>query len=363
MSWAPIIDAPNGWVQVGEEDTCELYTDLFKGPPEWGLSGQNSEDMTRHLMCCLEEPEPEVQQTEDYEDLPPFTQDEQNVLDIFKAQWYGREEGYQGGTYSEAMQFCHTVANMELCPLVAYCPNGPTEEANGRPLFLQLPPFPDEQWAPIAPEEDNEDDIYVLIGQLNQNPVTTCHTYRSFNNGQLPQWGIDGSRPDLKQYVLCCKDPTYVSEGLNNPTVDLTIGSPAIADQILDKEDFDVESAIANNLEPQWLDYDAGWYGGSHDDAEDFCLTLGRQICPYAAYCPHGPGQPISGGHSTDIASEGVQWAPVFGHENHWVMVGKKHGNSATTCFGHEDLEGVPPEWGLDTSRHEIKMHIMCCKL
>ena len=69
----------------------------------------------------------------------------------------------------------------------------------------------------------------------------------------------------------------------------------------------------------------------------------------------------MSKGHTTDISAEGMQWSPVFGHENHWVMVGQKHGNSATTCFGHEDLEGGSPDWGLNTERHEIKQHIMCC--
>lgn len=54
---------------------------------------------------------------------------------------------------------------------------------------------------------------------------------------------------------------------------------------------------------------------------------------------------------------------PVFGHENHWVMVGQKHGNSATTCFGYEDLEGAPPSWGLTSEKPEIKRHIMCCNV
>lgn len=69
----------------------------------------------------------------------------------------------------------------------------------------------------------------------------------------------------------------------------------------------------------------------------------------------------MSSGDHGDISAEGVQWAPVFGTENHWVMVGMKHGNSATTCFGHEDLEGSPPDWGLSMEKHEIKKHIMCC--
>jgi len=366
VSWAPIIDGPNAWVQVGEEDMCQLYTELYKSPPQWGLTGKSSEDLTRHVMCCLEEPLEEAE--EPPEEVPgemtSFTETEQAVLDVFKPEWYGRGEGYQGTTYLESAQFCYNVAGMDLCPLEAYCPNGPATEAGAKPLFLQLDAFEGEQWAPVKTDVDDEDDIYVLIGTISDNPVTTCHTYRHFHSGEMPQWGLDGSNPELKNFVLCCKDPNYISTGISNPVVDLSTGGPEISNQELDDEHFDVEIAIKNDLEPEWLGFSDGWLGESHSDAEDFCDSRGnKQICPYAAYCPHGPGQPVSKGHSTDINAEGVQWSPVFGHENHWVMVGQKHGNSATTCFGHEDLEGRPPSWGLTSEQHEIKRHIMCCKL
>lgn len=361
VSWAPLMDAPNAWVQVGKEETCKLYTDLYGTPPAWGLTGSDSYDLTEHIMCCLEEP-PEALPEEPHEPLM-LTETEQAVLDIYKAQWYGRDEGYQGGTYTESAKFCNHIAGMDMCPLQAYCPNGPVNEQVGKPLYLQLGAFQGEQWAPVKTGIDGLDDVYLLIGTLNDNPTTTCHTYRHFHDGQLPQWGLDGSRPDLKEYILCCKDPNYISNGLDSAAVDLSTGGPEIPAEKLHSANFDVETEIANNLDPEWLDMTNGWTGGSHKDAEDFCASIGKQICPYAAYCPHGPGQPVSKGHSTDINAEGVQWAPVFGHENHWVMVGQKHGNSATTCFGHEDLEGEPPDWGETTERHEIKEHIMCCTL
>eukprot|EP00571_Detonula_confervacea_P005178 CAMPEP_0172328788 /NCGR_PEP_ID=MMETSP1058-20130122/60533_1 /TAXON_ID=83371 /ORGANISM="Detonula confervacea, Strain CCMP 353" /LENGTH=2032 /DNA_ID=CAMNT_0013045917 /DNA_START=48 /DNA_END=6146 /DNA_ORIENTATION=- len=363
VSWAPVFDAPNGWVQIGEEDTCQLYTELFRKPPEWGLSGKNAEDITRHIMCCLEEPEEPPEETATRE-LPPYTEEEQAVLDIFKPAWFGREEGYQGTTYAESAEFCNNVAGMELCPLSAYCPNGPADDFDGLPLYLQLPQFEGEQWAPIAGDDNNDgvDDFYVMIGTMTNNPTTTCLTYREFSSDPMPEWGLDGSRPELNTFLLCCKDPRYMSNGIADPAVDLSIGGPDIPDQQLDEEDFNVETAIAHELQPEWLDLSDGWLGGSHDDAEAFCDDLGgRQICPYAAYCPHGPGQPVSSGHTTDISAEGIQYSPVFGHENHWVMVGQKHGNSATTCFGFEDLEGGPPEWGLTMEEHAIKKHIMCC--
>ena len=343
-------------------------------------------------MCCLDKPKtPDIDspvpidQTEKVDELEPFTEQEQVVLDVFKAQWFGRADGYKGTTYSDAALFCNNVAGMELCPIVAYCPNGPVAESVGKPLFLQLPAFEGEQWSPVIADYDG-DDVYVLTGTINGNPTTTCHTYRHFHDGKIPQWGIDGSEPEKKLYTLCCKDPSYVSEGIKSPAVDLTLGGPDITDAQMEQEGFSVEDAIAEGLKPIWLGLDDGWLGGSHSDGEWFCSGLGKQLCPYAgklllcycfqlsikyiffspccvpfplAYCPHGPGQPISSGHTTDISD--VQWAPVFGSENYWVMVGMKHGNSATTCFTHEDLEGGEPSWGLSTDNHEIKQHIMCC--
>ena len=149
-------------------------------------------------------------------------------------------------------------------------------------MFLQLEAMDGEQWAPVKKDldgDDPQDDVYVLIGTLSNNPTTTCHTYRHFNDGEMPQWGLDGSRPELKKYILCCKDPQYMSEGLTNPAVDLTLGAPEISVE----EDLDVEAEIGNELQPEWLDFKDGWLGGSHKDAEVFCQSRGgRQICPYA---------------------------------------------------------------------------------
>ena len=44
-------------------------------------------------------------------------------------------------------------------------------------------------------------------------------------------------------------------------------------------------------------------------------------------------------------------------------MVGQKHGNSATTCMTHEQLEGSPPVWGETGEWPEMKKHIMCCEI
>ena len=68
-----------------------------------------------------------------------------------------------------------------------------------------------------------------------------------------------------------------------------------------------------------------------------------------------------NGGHTSDFNDEGKQWAPVYGEQNHWVMIGMKYGNSATTCYTHNQLEGVPPDWGLTKGKADLKRHIKCC--
>lgn len=97
------------------------------------------------------------------------------------------------------------------------------------------------------------------------------------------------------------------------------------------------------------------------------------------------PTEPTLSGHDVDFKTEGIQWAPVYGADNHWgkkflvilvssleeilltvilvVLLSQKGGNSATTCMTHFDLEGTEPDWGLSGARPWLKRHIMCCNL
>lgn len=47
QSWAPMIDVPNGWISVGPENTCMPYNNFNAAPPDWGLTGENNEEITR----------------------------------------------------------------------------------------------------------------------------------------------------------------------------------------------------------------------------------------------------------------------------------------------------------------------------
>lgn len=119
--WAPLIDIPNGWVQVGSVDTCELYNALHPHPPLWGLNGEGDAEVTEHIMCCdsgfttIAEASQLASQTSLY-DTP--TVKEQDVLYNFNPVWFQRKHGYGGTTHEEALDFCKHISNdMELCPL------------------------------------------------------------------------------------------------------------------------------------------------------------------------------------------------------------------------------------------------------
>ena len=77
--------------------------------------------------------------------------------------------------------------------------------------------------------------------------------------------------------------------------------------------------------------------------------------------CPHGPGQPVIGGHIEDFNMEGEQWAPLHRDSNYWVVIGRKYENSATTCMDNWELKGHVPSWGMSNERADLKKHIMCC--
>lgn len=322
-AYSAVINAPNSWVSL---ETCSYYTEENAFPPLWGLNGNEDETNVPStvLVCCDE--------TDDRNDSINETggkpnDDEQYILDEYKPTWFKRDSGYNGQTWEDALIFCENVAGMELCPKDAYCPSG-NDVSNPNPLFLNREPFNGEQWAPFL--KDGEVNSYVLVGDLNGNPQSACLDYRELHSTS-PDWG-SGS-VELKENIMCC----------------------------MNRDKFKQEKIVLSTMKPTWMDYESGWKGGSHEDAINFCKSQSKTLCPINAYCPWGPGQPTIGGHSHDLDTE--QWAPLFGEDNHWVLVGRKYDNVATTCFTHSDLEGHEPDWGLTSDNFNAKHHILCCSL
>ena len=330
-AWAPIMDAPNSWVQIGKVGTCQKYNDIHSHPPEWGLTGENSEEFTTSLLCCDEPDQPQPNPIESY---TPLTNNEKRILNNLRPLWFGRSDGYRGSTHEEAELFCSTIAAMQICPIEAYCPNGPTLD---KPLYLQRAAFKGEQWAPVSPLAHDQTGLgskYVMVGTMDGDLSSTCMPYESLHTSPLPPWSNDGSETELKEHVMCCESADEVEK----------------------------YSIVTKGMSPVWLGSTHGWSGGSHLDAQKFCNDFGgKELCPYAVYCPDGAGkQPLSG-HGTDFNSQGIQYSPIYGDSNSWVMIGQKDGNAATTCMLHSQLEGFQPDWGLNKERQEIKNHILCC--
>ena len=42
----------------------------------------------------------------------------------YMPQWFGRDDGWTGATYSEAIEFCATNEGLVICPHDAFCPDG-----------------------------------------------------------------------------------------------------------------------------------------------------------------------------------------------------------------------------------------------
>lgn len=66
------------------------------------------------------------------EGLSSMTEWEIQVQTAHHPAWFSNEFGWEGTTYSDAEAFCETIphgkSTLELCPLQAYCPNGPKNE-------------------------------------------------------------------------------------------------------------------------------------------------------------------------------------------------------------------------------------------
>jgi len=340
-------------VNVGSSsDSCELYNSLHSAPPLWGLFDQHSDvetesgvkikDMTAHIMCCREPPPGDKTTALQSAVSAPVpianTIYEQDILDKKHPIWFSRKHGYHGNTYDEAADFCKSIGDMVLCAAETYCPEGNTDLE--KPLFLKRNAFEGEQWAPVATTDNNAQDKWILVGTLDGQSQSTCARFSDVKEMKPKGWNVDDGDSDLKENVLCCLNPNHLVKEMN----------------------------FAKHLDKTWLGESFGWKGGSHDDAIEFCQKLGnKKLCPYPAYCPHGAGQPVIGGHVEDFNMVGEQWAPVY-HEssenaetNSWVMIGQKYQNSATTCMDNWQLEGRGPEWGMSNENAGMKNHIMCC--
>ena len=252
--WVPIMDTPNGWVNIGEKNTCVKYNDIRPHPPEWGLSGEDNEAITRHIKCC-DEPEGVGPILDDEgSSIGAKSTQEKDILHNMHPLWFHRKDGYHGTTHEEAELFCKTIGDMQLCPAEAYCPNGSTKS---KPLFLQSNVYQGESWAPVHKENADSGNNWINIGDSlsDGSSAEACLDYESLNGGKSPPWTADGSHSQVKQHVLCCMKENEL------------------------KHDIDV----TRGMNPIWLDKSHGYMGGSYSDAEQYCKGLDKKLCPYTS--------------------------------------------------------------------------------
>jgi len=411
-AWAPISDDFNDWVQIGKGNSevplCMTYSELHQTEPVWGISGEGNEEMTRHILCCLNDPlldavgggkvgvlkPPDVEKEhgEGVDDPilpPPYQEDEDDTqhteqslspgegnpaahspaqgLSEFEMQirdslspfWFDEGSGWSGGTWQDAKVFCESISQEEgktfvLCPAKAYCASR-TDGANGSageaPLAYKMKPFEGVQWAPTS----NMENDWIMIGSSTNDEPTTCRSYLDLFH-KAPEFGLTGHQPEIKQHILCCRfSPESDGDGGHVKGVPQTgagNSSPHTTS--------DAISSLKKTLKPVWWNAETGWSGGSHDDAINFCKTKDKELCPYAAYCPLGSTRPALSGHGHTDAENAEQYVPSINRPNQWILITSQ--NDSAQCVDYKNLYSEDPPFGTSNSMKENKQHILCCE-
>ena len=397
-AWVPILDRGNDFVQVGKSSqtdlsACSRWTHIYKNKPEWGVSGKNSEPLTRHVMCCIV-PEDEIAQLElneyEYEnenDKPDsagfdYDPDYQDVGQKYKPMWFDRSDGWDGKTYLKALAFCASVEDMIICPYKALCPfgidarpYGGTKTASDGGLEIWAPVMDSlNEWAQIGPN-----DSCVKHSEMFSEP---------------PDWGLTGaSKRDLTPYVMCCelnaenemdegavavqssqeKDDQDSSAssfaGTNDapPATTTTIATTQATTKatsntatVIDTNDPPPYTFAMERYKPIRYDRSNGWLGQTYDAALAFCASQTQHddqaklmLCPFEAFCPMGPQNKPLGG----FTDEPTNWAPVSNDHNWWVST-----SSENPCVFYNVLYGGHPDFGMSGQDDEgITRHVMCC--
>jgi hypothetical protein len=126
----------------------------------------------------------------------------------FKPLWLSSKEGWNGGSYADAVAFCNSVRGKQLCPYSVICPNGPGHAVMGGRHALEFK-VEGEQYAPIL----GGDNHWVMVGNTNNNnddetedkdsSTSKCMTHRQLE-GKNPAWGLNGDRNEVKKHIMCC---------------------------------------------------------------------------------------------------------------------------------------------------------------
>jgi len=248
--WSPVSNGANQWVSVGGIFTCQRYTDLHdRKKPEWGITGVSLEHdhgaggITQNVLCCVDlynigalDPFTDWGRQEEMDGVAADTthettdlavvnvpdeiderdpanaggnvaasshnddldsqKREKAVIAAFQPIWFSSAHGWTGTSYEDAILFCESYNHMVLCPYAAYCPNGNARAALPGSMVTELD---GEEWVPA----NGPMNTWVQIGKVDGDESTRCTLHHELL-GERPQWGIDGTRTEVKHHILCC---------------------------------------------------------------------------------------------------------------------------------------------------------------
>lgn len=284
--WAPISDDANAWVHVSSFDSCLTYDYMNKvdESPHWGLSGEDNEEITRNVFCCLTDPialSPNTSpnptrkptpkpSTPAVESISSDLSAEEEMLyeaaaTVYQPLLYNRAStpAWTGTAYLEALQFCASLDSRIPCPFTGICPGGQGKSPMGGIKSGYMPIF-------------NHPNAWVSVG-----PDGTCQTYSEIN-GSPPRWGLTGEgASDLTQNIACCID---VEDDKSDATSEAENGAQT---GVIKTEE---EQVVLDTFKPEWFGRDAGYQGTTYEGAIDFCSNVaGKSLCPYLGEFPFVP--------------------------------------------------------------------------
>jgi hypothetical protein len=290
-SWLAISDESNGWVHLGSTDSCTKYEETYSTTPDWGTTGK--EESTKNIMCCkITEDSPKVEVTKeepkiilDASEITPLTDEEKKqvkfVSDKLQPIFYNRSHGWEGQTYSAALEFCASQESRVPCPYTAVCPNG-----RGRPPLGGVKEGAKEgSFVPII-------DTPNQWVQLSSRGVCELH---SSLYGSPPEWGLTGEdNEEMTRNIVCCKEPEEstqsAEEGVSQQTeessgsnseVHETVDTSSKAEASVESSLTSAEQSVLDIMHPLWFGKKHGWQGTTYDDAVEFCKNVGgMSLCP-----------------------------------------------------------------------------------
>ena len=85
--------------------------------PAWGITGEENEEITRHIVCCPPMGKQHDQSSSSSLVVPMYERLEHT--------WYDNSEGWDGSTIGDVRDFCSSKESRFPCPYESYCPEGP----------------------------------------------------------------------------------------------------------------------------------------------------------------------------------------------------------------------------------------------